>query len=76
MDAYPGPVISGPMFPHGNHGRESLPQPRLKGTIIGVRPGRKGEGAAQVITIKLEDWEHNPNQLLNTEVDLIFHLRP
>lgn len=75
MDAHQEPVISGPMFPHGNHDREPLPPSRLKGTIIGVRPGRRAEDAAQILTIKLEDWEQSPNQLLNTDVDLIFHLR-
>jgi hypothetical protein len=76
MDTHQGPAISGPIFPHGNRDRESLPLPRLKGTIIGVRPGRKGEETAQIITIKLEDWEHNPKKLLNTDVDLIFHSHP
>ncbi len=75
MDAQKGPTISGPMFPHGHLDKEAVPQQRLKGTIIGVRPGRKGEETAQIITIKLEDWEHNPNKLLHTEVDLIFHPR-
>lgn len=76
MDAYQGPAISGPMFPHGNGDRELLPVSRLKGTIIGVRPGRKGEATAQIITIKLEDWEHHPNRLLNAEVALTFPPRP
>ncbi len=75
MDAYHEPVISGPMFPHGKHDRQSLPPARLKGIIIGIRPGRTREAAAQIITIKLEDWEHNANRLLNTEVELLFQPR-
>lgn len=75
MDTHKEPAISGPMFPQGHHDKEPLLQQRLKGTIIGVRPGRRGEETAQIITIKLEDWEHNPNKLLNTEVDLILHPR-
>ncbi len=75
MDTQREPAISGPMFPHGQHDRESLPQLRLRGTIIGTRPGRRGEEVAQVITIKLEDWAYNPQKLLNTEVDLLLHPR-
>ncbi len=57
MNAHQGPLISGPMFPHDRHDRGILPQSRLKGTIIGVRPARRGEKTTQIITIKLEDWE-------------------
>ncbi len=71
MDTQKGPSISGPMFPQHHRDKELLPQTRLKGTIIGVRPGRRVEETAQIITIKLEDWEQNPNKLLNMEIDLI-----
>ncbi|ETX00756.1 MAG: hypothetical protein ETSY1_10050 [Candidatus Entotheonella factor] len=75
MDIHQEPRISGPMFPHSHRDREPQSQPCLKGTIISVRTGRRSEETAQIITIKLENWEHRPNQLLNTEVDLILHLR-
>ena len=75
MDTSKEPSISGPMFPHGKTDRDAAPPSWLKGQIIGVRSGRQGEGAAQIITIKLDDWEHNPKKLLNVEVDLRFHTR-
>jgi hypothetical protein len=45
---------------------------RLKGKIVGVRPGRSGEvGTTQIITIKLSGPYSEGNRLLHADVELL-----
>ena len=71
MDASRGPLYSGPMFPIGSHDK-SQPQPQpLQGTIVGIRPGRRGEETAQIVTIKLSDPDQDLRKLVQTDVVLL-----
>lgn len=73
MDSSRGPLYSGPMFPIGSHDK-SQPQPRpLQGTIVGIRPGRRGEETAQIVTIKLSDSDQDLRKLIQTQVVLLVH---
>ena len=71
MDANQPPVFSGPIFPIGSHDK-SQPQPQpLQGTIVGIRPGRRGEETAQILTIKLSDPDQDLRKLIQTDVVLL-----
>ena len=71
MDANQPPVFSGPIFPIGSHDK-SQPQPQpLQGKIVGIRPGRRGEETAQILTIKLSDPDQDLRKLIQTDVVLL-----
>ncbi|GIX49043.1 MAG: hypothetical protein KatS3mg131_3254 [Candidatus Tectimicrobiota bacterium] len=74
MDRIRGPLYSGPIFPLEPHPRPSRPPQRLRGRIVGVRPGRSGEvGKTQIVTIKLAEPCADANRLLAAEVELLVY---
>ena len=77
MDRIQGPLYSGPMFPIGSLSKNQTSQQRLKGKIVGVRPGRSGErGNTQILTIKLSQPDPDDRTLLDREVEILVRPRP
>ncbi len=71
MTANRGPSFSGPIFPIGSQDKDQPPLQPLQGTIVGVRPGRRGEETTQIVTIKLTDLAPDLRKLLQTNVVLL-----
>ena len=66
------PHFSGPIFPFGPRSRGFAATNRLRGTIVGVRPGRGEEAdTTRIVMIKLTEYHVNPNSLLHVDVELI-----
>ena len=72
MERIQGPLYSGPMFPIGSPSKNSTPPQRLKGKIVGVRPGRSDEkGSTQILTIKLTQLDLDDRKLLDRDVEIV-----
>jgi hypothetical protein len=72
MEHTQGPLYSGPMFPIGSLSKNSTPPQRLKGKIVGVRPGRSDEqGSTQILTIKLTRLDLDDRKLLDQDVEIV-----
>ena len=72
MERIQGPLYSGPMFPIGSLSKNATPPQRLKGKIVGVRPGRSDEqGSAQILTIKLIRLDVDDQKLLDQDVEIL-----
>lgn len=72
MDGIKGPFYSGPIFPIGSRDKNFTPPQRLKGKIIGVRPGRSGEKeTTQILTIKLTSADLDDQKLLHSDVEIV-----
>jgi hypothetical protein len=71
MDSMQGPFYPRPIVPIGpSEPNRAAPQ-RFKGKIVGVRPGRSGEGGTtQILTIKLTVPSHEARRLLHAEVEI------
>ena len=70
MDRERRPQYAGPIFPLGamtpGNGKP------LRGTIVGVRPGRSEEaGMTRILTIKLTEFHADPRTLLHADVELV-----
>jgi hypothetical protein len=77
MDRIRRPLYSGPMFPIGSRSQHSPTPRRLRGTIVGVRPGRRGEvGMTRILTIKLSESHPETNRLLHADVELLVRPKP
>ena len=72
MDSIHGPFYPRPIVPIGpSEPRRAAPQ-RLKGKVVGVRPGRSGEvGTTQILTIKLSTPSQEAGRLLYAEVEIL-----
>jgi len=72
MDGIQGPLYSGPIFPIDSRRKEHTPPQRLKGKIVGVRPGRSDEkGSTQILTIKLTQLDLDDRKLLDRDVEIV-----
>ncbi len=76
MDRIRGPLYSGPIFPIDPRTRQRGAPRRIKGRVVGVRPGRSGEvGATQIITIKLDEPYPEVQRLLHMDVEILIQGR-
>ena len=74
MDGIYGPFYPRPLVPIGPSEPKRTGPQRLKGKIVGVRPGRSGEvGATQILTIKLAASPQEVGRLLHAEVEILMH---
>ncbi len=71
MDSMQGPFYPRPIVPIGPSEPNRVAPQRFKGKIVGVRPGRSGEGGAtQILTIKLTVPSQEAGRLLHAEVEI------
>ena len=76
MDRIYGPFYPRPLVPIGPSEPNRAGPQRLKGKIVGVRPGRSGEvGATQILTIKLAASPQEVGRLLHAEVEILMHAK-
>jgi hypothetical protein len=72
MDGIHGPFYPRPIVPIGPSETKRTGPQRLKGKIVGVRPGRSGEvGTTQILTIKLTASPQEVGRLLHAEVEIL-----
>ena len=72
MDGVHGPFYPRPIVPIGPSETKRAGPQRLKGKIVGVRPGRSGEvGTTQILTIKLAASPQEVGRLLHAEVEIL-----
>ncbi len=72
MDGIHGPFYPRPIVPIGPSETKRAGPQRLKGKIVGVRPGRSGEvGTTQILTIKLSASPQEVGRLLHAEVEIL-----
>jgi len=71
MDSMQGPFYPWPIVPIGPSEPNRVAPQRFKGKIVGVRPGRSGEGpTTQILTIKLTAPSQDARRLLHAEVEI------
>ena len=76
MDSIQGPFYPRPIMPLGPPEKSRTAPLRLKGKVVGVRPGRSGEvGATQILTIKLSASSQEAGRLLHADVEILLHVK-
>jgi hypothetical protein len=72
MDTIQGPLYPRPVLPLRLAATNRTAPQRLKGKIVGVRPGRSGEvGTTQILTIKLSGPVQDAQRLLHADIEIV-----